>query len=55
MGLQTEHDGLRDGAEDRQGPAQAQEEAGAVGRGAVRDGEDDGAEPERSERSARLS
>ena len=55
MGLQAEDDGLGDGAEGRQGPGQAQQEASAVGRGAVGDGEDDGAEPEISERSARLS
>ena len=50
MGLQAEDDGLRDGAESRQGPAQPQQEASAVGRGAVRDREHDGAEPERGGR-----
>ena len=45
MGLQAEHDGLRDGEDGREGPAQTQEQPSAVGGGAVGDGEDDGAEP----------
>ena len=45
MGLQTEDDGLRDGAEDGQGPAQGQQDGGPPPRGPVRDREHDGAEP----------
>ena len=45
MGLQAEHDGLRDGEDDCEGPAQAQEQPSAVAGGTVGDGEDDSTEP----------
>ena len=45
MGLEAEDDGLGDGEEGREGPAQAQEQPSAVAGGTVGDGEDDSTEP----------
>ena len=46
VGLQTEHDGLRDGAEGGHAPGHHQQPPGAVDGGTVRDWEHYGAESE---------